>query len=98
MLQKRASKARQVRVRKLPTVDVHLAEFGAAVERRDRLVRVEQAVRIEGALHRVKGFELAARKLHAHRIDLLDADPVFAGDGAADFYAQGQDRGPEFLG
>ncbi len=45
-----------------------------------------------------KASSSALRELHAHRVDLLDADAMLAGDGAADLHAQLQDLGAEMLG
>src|SRR3979490_84692 len=56
---------------------------GAARERRHRLAGIEQATRIEGALHREERLQLVGAELQAHLVDLLDADPMLAGNGAA---------------
>ena len=42
-------KSRQVRERELAAVDVHAAELGAAVQRREDLAGIEDWVRVEGA-------------------------------------------------
>src|SRR5690349_5432097 len=72
-----------VGTRHLPAVDVHAAPLGAALERGHGLARVQDAGRIEGALHRVEGLDLGRAELHAHLAKLLDPDAVLAGDGAA---------------
>ena len=51
-------------------MDVHFSEFGAAMQRRNRLVRIQDAVRIERAPHGLECFEFE----HA---------PVFFGRSAA---------------
>ena len=84
-------------MRKLARVDAHLAELGAPVQRRDVLRRVEQPGGIEGALHPAERLQLRGRELHAHLVDLLDADAVLAGDGAADLDALPQHLGGELL-
>src|SRR6476469_6681240 len=78
--------------------DAHLAEFGAAVQGRNGLVRIEQEGHIEGALDGKKGIEFGTGELHAHRIDFFLADAVFTGDGAADFDAQGENGGAKGFG
>ena len=77
---------------------MHRAEFGAAVQRRHGLAGIEQAGRIERGLDGMELGQFRAAELHAHLVDLLDADAVLAGDGAADFHAQLQDAAAEFLG
>ncbi len=52
---------------------------------------------VEGLLHAMEGLQFRGRELHAHLVDLLDADAVLAGDGAADCDAQLQDLGAEGL-
>src|SRR5471032_2942444 len=84
------SKARQMGERQQAAADTHPAEFGATVQRRNSLVGIEQARRIEGPLDREEGLQLGRRELQAHRIDLLDAGTMLAGDGAADLHAQRQ--------
>jgi hypothetical protein len=46
----------------------------------------------------MEGLEFARPELRAHRPELLDADPVFAGDRAAHGDAQFEDLGAEVLG
>ncbi len=92
------SEPRQFGVRKLAVVHVHLAELGAAGERRDALAGIEQRVRVERGLDAEEALELGRPELHAHLRQLLDADAVLAGDRAADLDAQLEDRGAERLG
>src|SRR3990167_5192784 len=87
-----ASEAGEVSKRQFPVMDVHGAELGAAGEGRDGLARIEQAQRVEGVLQGEEGLELGRTELHAHLVDLLAADPVLAGDRAADRDAELQDR------
>ncbi|CAI8810606.1 hypothetical protein EMIT0373P_20256 [Pseudomonas chlororaphis] len=82
----------------LPGVHVHGAEFGAAVQGRDVLAGVEQAAGIEGRLDRVEQGQLVAVELGAHLVDFLPADPVFAGDAAADRDAQLEDLAAQGFG
>src|SRR6516225_3708026 len=79
------SKTRQFRMRQQPATYVHLAVLGTAGARRDALVGIEESRRIEGAFDRVERVALFRRKLHAHRIDLLDADAMLARHRAAQF-------------
>lgn len=74
----------------MPGVNVHRAEFRAAVQGRDVLAGVEQALRVERRFYRVKQGQLVAVELRAHLIDFLPSHAVFAGDAAADLHAQFQ--------
>jgi len=82
----------------LPAMHVHAPELGAARECRHRLARIEDTVGVEGVLESVKLGEFFFRELHAHLIDLLDADAVFAGDGATDRDAEFKNFSAQFLG
>ena len=73
---------------------MHRAEFGAAMQCRDGLAGIEQTVRIECGFDGVELGQLRSAELDAHRVDLFDADAVFAGDGAADFNTQQKDAEP----
>src|SRR4051812_27438283 len=53
-----SSEARQIRERQHATGDPHLAEFGAAVQGWNRLVRIEQEGHVERALDRKESIEL----------------------------------------
>src|SRR5690349_9757991 len=91
------SESRDVGARNLPVVDVHAAPFGAALERRHRLAGIEDAVGIERRLHSVERGELRSAELHAHLLELLDADAVLAGDRAAHLDAELEDAAAELL-
>ena len=70
-----------------------------SAQRRHGLARIEQAVRHRTRASRAwKARSSSGAELHAHLVDLLDADAVLAGDGAADLDAQLQDFGGELLG
>src|SRR6266516_5345261 len=90
--------SRQLRMRQLSAAHSHAAELGAAVQGRDVLAGIEEALGVEGALHAVEALDLAFRELHAHLIDLLHAHAVLAGDGAADLDALLQHFAREALG
>jgi hypothetical protein len=79
-------------------VHVHAAELRAAVERGHHLAGIQQPVLVERVLDGAESLELARAELDAHLVDLLDADSVLAGDGAADLEAQLQYLAAEFLG
>src|SRR5512143_3123640 len=93
-----ASEALQFGERQQPLLDMHAAVLGAAVQRGDHLARVQRARRVEGRLDALHQRTLLLAELHAHRTELLDADAVLAGDGAAERDAQLQDLGAERLG
>src|SRR5579859_1583278 len=65
---------------RLSGVDMHGPMLDAAREGRDRLAWIEQARGIEGGLDGEEGLDLRRGELGAHLVDLLPADPVFAGD------------------
>ena len=54
-------------------MNMHRAEFRAALQRGYGLAGIEQAGRIERSLDRVKLAQLGALKLHTHLIDFLHA-------------------------
>src|SRR3990172_5787304 len=62
----------------------------AAVER-EHLGRVQQPLGVERGLDAHLDVEVGWRELHAHEVALLDADPVLAGQTAADGDAQLED-------
>src|SRR5687767_9754024 len=77
------SEPRQVRELLLRGVHVHAPELGAAIESRDGLPGIQEAVLVERALHGVEELELRGAELHAHVVHFFDADAVLAGDRAA---------------
>src|ERR1700733_4236645 len=90
-------KPRQVRMRQQTAAYMHLAVLGAARPRRDAFVRVQQAGWVESPLDGVKRIAFFGRELHAHGIDLFDADTVLARHRAAQFDAGLKDVGAERL-
>ena len=68
-------------------MDVQPAQFGAAVQLREYLPGVEEPVRVEGAFEALLLREIALVEHRPHQIALLDADPVLAGQDAADLHA-----------
>ena len=79
-------------------MDVKTAEFGAAVQLRKHLARVQQPVGIEGAFDPLLVGQIAFVEHRSHQVALFDADPVLAGQNAADLDAQPQDVRAERLG
>src|SRR5689334_1759167 len=92
------SEPRQVGMRQLSAVHYHAAEFGAAVQHRENLAGIEQALVIESAFEPLLLVEIGFGKHLRHQIALLDAHPMLAGKDAAHLHAQLQDVGTEFLG
>ena len=92
------SKARQIGKRQPAGVDMQAAEFGAAMQLRKHLAGVEQPVRIEGAFEALLMRQVAFVEHRPHQVALLDADPVLAGQHAADLDAEPQDVGAKGLG
>src|SRR4051795_6069779 len=87
------SKPRQFRKRQLAAVDMHAAEFGAAVQGRKHLSRVEQPLRIESAFQPLLLVEVDVAEHLAHQVALLDSHPVLAGEHPAELDASAQDIG-----
>lgn len=79
-------------------MDMHGTEFGAAMQGRDGLAGIEQPGWIECGLDGMELIQFDAIELDAHLVDLLHADAVLSGDGAANLHAQLQDAATEFLG
>ena len=79
-------------------MDMHRAEFGAALQRGDGFAGVEQSGGIKRGFYRVKLVQFRAAELQTHLVYFFDADAMFAGNGAADFDAQMQNALAEFFG
>ncbi len=79
-------------------VDMHAAKLGAAMQCREYLAGIEQALVVEGALDALLLIEIDLRKHHRHQVALLDADAMLAGEHAADLDAEPEDVGAELLG
>src|SRR6056297_1331869 len=65
--------------------------------KRKHLRRVQEPMRVEDVLHAKLGLEIVGRELRRHKIALLDADAVLAGQAAARLDAELQDLGAERL-
>src|SRR5580698_4918798 len=79
-------------------MDMHAAEFGATMQRREYFSRIEQALAVEGAFEPLLLIEIDFGEHHRHQIALLDPDAVLAGEYAADFDAEPQYIGAELFG
>src|SRR5699024_4920176 len=86
-----SSKTLQIGERLRVAVNVHGAEFRAAIESGNVLAWIEQRGRVEGRLHGMKTGDLVTVELAAHLVDLLPADAVLAGNAATDGNTQLQD-------
>src|SRR5215472_17877965 len=78
--------------------DVLAAILRATRQRRDRLAGIQEPRRVERRFDGEERGALGGRELYAHGIELLDADAVLAGDGAAESHAQLEDLDAEMLG
>ncbi len=58
-------------------MNMHAAQFGAAVQLREHLARVQQAVRVEGAFQALLLCEVSLVEHRVHEVALFDADAVF---------------------
>src|ERR1700733_12093803 len=81
------SKPRDIGKRHPPGMHVHAAELGAAVQGREYLAGIEQALVVEGAFDALLLIEVDFREHHRHQIALLDADAVLACQHATDLDA-----------
>ena len=70
-------------VRQLTTAYQHLAVLGAALEGRDHLSRVQEALRVEGGFDGEHQRVLFTAELHAHRIQLLDTHAMLTCHGTS---------------
>ena len=78
-------------------MNVHPAEFGAAVKDGENLPRVQRPFGIKGTLKALLLLEIRRAEHHAHEIALFHADPVLAGEDSADLNTEFQDLSPKFL-
>src|SRR6516165_3444720 len=85
------SKARQIGKGQSAGVDVKAAELGATMQLWKYLARVEQAVRVERAFQSLLVRQVAFVEHRSHQVALLDADPMLAGQDAADLNAELED-------
>src|SRR3954467_15410334 len=69
------------------------AALGTALQRRHGFAGIEQAMFVKCCFDGMKSLELASVELYAHLVDLFEAHPMLAGDRAAHFDAEFQDRG-----
>ena len=74
---------------------MHVALLHAGMQRGKDFARIEQACVIERAFETLLLRQIRVREHRRHQIALLHADAVFAGQDAADFDAQFQDRRAE---
>ena len=66
---------------------MHSPEFGAAVQSRKNLSRIEQALFVERAFEPLLLIEIGFGKHYRHKIAFFHANTVLAGEHAADFNA-----------
>src|SRR6516225_2422484 len=92
------SESRNVRKCDPPGVDVHATEFGAAVQGRKHLARIEQALCVERAFEPLLLLEIGLGEHSRHQIALLHAHAMLAGEDAAHLDAEPEDVGTEILG
>src|SRR5436309_15532323 len=94
----RWAKPRELRGRDLAMVHVHASEFGAAMQCGHSLARIEQAMSVERLLDAMEQRQLIRCELHAHLVDLFDANAMLAGDRTAECDRPLQNLGAERLG
>src|SRR5437868_2232425 len=79
-------------------MDMHAAKLGTAVQRREHLAGVEQALVVERTFEPLLLGEISLAEHRRHQVALLDPDSMLASEYATHFNAQPQDVGPERLG
>ena len=80
-----------------PLVNVHLAQFRAAVQDGKHLARIEQVLFIERAFDALLLLQVRVGEHVGHQVTLFDPDTVLTGQDAANLHAQAQDIGTEFF-
>ena len=80
--------ARDIGERYLSPMDMHAAHLGAAVQLREHLAGVQQAVRVERAFQALLLVQIGLVELDLHKVALLHPDAVFTGENAADLDAE----------
>src|SRR5262249_42299683 len=93
-----ASEPRQLGMAERAAMDMDAPQFGAAVELREDLAGIEEAVGVEGAFQALLLRQIDLIEHRAHEITLLDAHSVLAGPPPADLDAELQNVGAERLG
>src|SRR6516165_10890829 len=92
------SESLQVGKRHSPSMDMHAAELGTAVECRKHLARIEQATAVEGAFEPLLLREVGLAEHDRHEIALLHAHPMLTRQYASYLDAELEDLRPEPLG
>src|SRR5438105_3567140 len=87
-----------IRERHPARMHVQAAELGAAMQGREHLAGVEQALGVEGAFEPLLLVQIDLGEHRRHQVALLDADAVLAGQHAADLDAELQNVRAEFFG
>ena len=73
------------------------AKFGAPVQCRKDLARIQQAIRIEGAFEALLLLEVILVEHRTHKVTLLNSNAVLARQNAADLDAKLEDFAPELF-
>ena len=68
-------------------MDDHPAELGAAVQFREHLAGIEQALGVEGTFDPLLLIEIDLGEHLSHQVAFLDSDAMLAGQHAAEFDA-----------
>src|SRR4051794_33139687 len=92
------SKPREFGESELAGMDMHAAEFGAAMKRRKHFAGVQQALRVERTFEPLLLVEIDIAKHLRHQVALFDAHAMFARQHAAKFDADPQDVGTKGFG
>ena len=73
------------------------SKFGAPVQCRKDLARIQQAIRIEGAFEALLLLEVILVEHRTHKVTLLNSNAVLARQNAADLDAKLEDFAPELF-
>src|SRR5215813_11923906 len=91
------SEPRNVGERHPTSMHVQAAQLGATMQLRKDLSGIEQSLGIKGAFHALLLIEIDLGEHRRHQVALLHADPMLAGQNAADLYAKLENFRAKFL-
>ena len=91
------SETRQVRMGQLALMHMQAAQFGATMQMREYLARIQQVPGIKGAFQPLLLFQVILGELNGHEVTLFHTDTMFTGQHTTHFNAASQDIGTKIL-
>ena len=85
-------------MRQLSLVNMKASQFGAAMQMREYLTRIQQVPGIKGAFQPLLLFQVILSELNGHEVTLFHTDTMFTGQHTTHFNAAAQDIGTKILG